>query len=539
MFTFQQWLAGFLVKAAGHKYIKRIPYQSGGKLRYRYIYNVTHTHAGKHVLDPDHMKVGTKLMLDATSGKEVHGHITDVRGDLVSFEYDDGPRKGEVVTTNKERLAAELDKVHGISDKLSTARAKQKAVVAKLKERGASDKQIAREQKRLDALGGEADGPSTLSSMMMKEISALSVADFSPAAWFPEGAPAEGDPRKAWYDRLAEMQDRVGEALTRYKSVMEKQVGLIDRLDLDQYAKDLKEHLSAKNKELAQYTKVIEERAEIVQAVAKEQGVIYDSDRRIYTGAFKTAVNKALKERGHAPVATKQHLLSQYIDITPTQAGLDQYRYLPNPKTPVAFTQWERDFSPFSRENRASLSGKPKNVEETVQRDGDSIPPDAYIMANFAQKAYRVSWSKISMAMLDDPNYRAGVVKSKPSEYIVSVSSFGVNTSTAHELTHVVEDLLPTGANDLITCFLVQRAQSKDLQDLYGDGKEWGFAPKEGTADYTMKIYPKNPFDTHFNSEVLTTGVEYFADYRSTSEFAAKDPAHFAITSLFLQGDLK
>jgi hypothetical protein len=156
MFSYTEW-ALTLLKAAGHKYIKRIPYQSGGRLRYRYIYNVTHTHQGKHVLDPDHMKVGTKLMLDATSGKEVHGHITDVRGDLVSFEYDDGPRKGEVVTMGKERLAAELDKVHGISDKLSTARAKQKAVVDKLKERGASEKQIAREQKRLDALGGEAE----------------------------------------------------------------------------------------------------------------------------------------------------------------------------------------------------------------------------------------------------------------------------------------------------------------------------------------------------------------------------------------------
>jgi hypothetical protein len=156
MFSYTQWLDE-LIKAAGHKYIKRVPYQSGGRLRYRYIYNVTHTHQGKHVLDPDHMKVGTKLMLDATSGKEVHGHITAVSGDKVTFAYDDGPRKGEVVTMTKTELAAELDKVHGISDKLNTARAKQKAVVDKLKERGASEKQIAREQKRLDALGGEAE----------------------------------------------------------------------------------------------------------------------------------------------------------------------------------------------------------------------------------------------------------------------------------------------------------------------------------------------------------------------------------------------
>jgi len=159
MFTFQQWLADFIVKAAGHKYIKRIPYQSGGKLRYRYIYNVTHTHQGRHVLDPDHMKVGTKLMLDTTSGKEVHGHIVSVNGDQVIFEYDDGPHKGKLSRPmSKQALAEELDRVHGISEKLSTARAKQKAVLDKLKERGASEKQIAREQRRLDALGGGREG---------------------------------------------------------------------------------------------------------------------------------------------------------------------------------------------------------------------------------------------------------------------------------------------------------------------------------------------------------------------------------------------
>lgn len=72
MFTFTEWLNDFLVKAAGHKYIKRIPYQSGGKLRYRYIYNATHTHQGKHMMDPSHIKEGTKIMIDDTAGQEVH-----------------------------------------------------------------------------------------------------------------------------------------------------------------------------------------------------------------------------------------------------------------------------------------------------------------------------------------------------------------------------------------------------------------------------------------------------------------------------------
>ena len=155
MFSYSQWLNDFLSKAAGHKYIKRVPYQSGGRMRYRYIYNVTHTHGGKHVLDPDHMQVGTKLMLDATSGAEVHGHIQSVSGDKVTFVYDDGPKKGESVTMSKEKLASELDKVHGISSKLDAARKKQSDVVAKLKEKGASAKQIARAEARLKALGGD------------------------------------------------------------------------------------------------------------------------------------------------------------------------------------------------------------------------------------------------------------------------------------------------------------------------------------------------------------------------------------------------
>jgi len=155
MFSYTQWALDWLSKAAGHKYIKRVPYQSGGRMRYRYIYNVTHTHQGKHVLDPEHMTVGTKLMLDATSGAEVHGHIQSVSGDKVTFIYDDGPKKGESVTMSKEKLASELDKVHGISGKLDAARKKQSDVVAKLKESGASAKQIARAEARLKALGGD------------------------------------------------------------------------------------------------------------------------------------------------------------------------------------------------------------------------------------------------------------------------------------------------------------------------------------------------------------------------------------------------
>lgn len=159
MFTsFTAWVDS-LLKAAGHKYIKRIPYQSQGKMRYRYIYNVTHMAGGKHVLDPDHMVVGAAFQMEPAAGKEVHAHITKVEGDMVTYRLDDGPQKGETVTESKAALAKKLNEKHGVHEALAGAREKQAKVVADLKARGASEKQVAREQARLDSLSVSAPAP--------------------------------------------------------------------------------------------------------------------------------------------------------------------------------------------------------------------------------------------------------------------------------------------------------------------------------------------------------------------------------------------
>ena len=76
--TFSAWV-DLLFKAAGHKYIKRIPYTSGGKLRYRYIYKVTHTARGKHALHVDDVTVGAAFMLGTDKGSEVHAHVRHCR----------------------------------------------------------------------------------------------------------------------------------------------------------------------------------------------------------------------------------------------------------------------------------------------------------------------------------------------------------------------------------------------------------------------------------------------------------------------------
>ena len=156
--TFTEWVDS-LLKAAGHKYIKRIPYTSGGKTRYRYIYKVTHTAGGKHVLDPDHMIVGAAFQLEPGAGKEVHAHITKVDGDMVTYRLDDGPNKGTMVTESKAALAKKLNEKHGVHAAISAERDKQAKVVADLKAAGASTKQIAREQARLERLEAALPAP--------------------------------------------------------------------------------------------------------------------------------------------------------------------------------------------------------------------------------------------------------------------------------------------------------------------------------------------------------------------------------------------
>ena len=152
MFNYSQWLVDFLAKAAGHKYIKRIPYQSKGKMRYRYIYHVTHTAGGKHVLDPEHMVVGAAFQVEAGAGKEVHAHIVSTSGENVTYKLDDGPDKDKMFTVTRAQLASKINEAHGVHEALAGAREKQAKVVADLKARGASEKQVAREQARLERL---------------------------------------------------------------------------------------------------------------------------------------------------------------------------------------------------------------------------------------------------------------------------------------------------------------------------------------------------------------------------------------------------
>lgn len=150
---FQNFVRAFL-KAAGHRYIKRIPYMTPRGRRYRYIYRVSSTHQGRHAFDPEHLVEGTKFALHGEGESEFHGHITKVDGDQVTYVIDDGPRKGEEVTTSRKELVAELNRVHGVQDKLTAEREKVRGAIAEAKRAGHTGV-VRRLERRLRALGGE------------------------------------------------------------------------------------------------------------------------------------------------------------------------------------------------------------------------------------------------------------------------------------------------------------------------------------------------------------------------------------------------
>jgi len=149
-----------IIKAAGHRYYKRVPYMTPKGKRYRYFYRVTSTHRGRHAFDEAHLVEGTKFALHGEGESEFHGHITKVDGDQITYTIDDGPRKGEEVPTTRAKLVAELNEVHGVQDKLTAERAKVKAAIAEAKRAGHGGV-VRRLERRLRALGGESEARSS------------------------------------------------------------------------------------------------------------------------------------------------------------------------------------------------------------------------------------------------------------------------------------------------------------------------------------------------------------------------------------------
>ena len=91
-----------LVKAAQHKYIKRVPKAGGG---YNYFYSET---GGGGVALEEHMKEKAAFRLEY-GGAVGHFHITKVNGDIVSVKHDGS---GATAKMTRAELAALLRAHH-------------------------------------------------------------------------------------------------------------------------------------------------------------------------------------------------------------------------------------------------------------------------------------------------------------------------------------------------------------------------------------------------------------------------------------------
>ena len=149
-FTFSHFV-DLLLKGHGHKYIKLIPYNTPKGRRYRYIYNVTHSHQGKHVMDESHLVVGTKFMVHTENGKEVHAHIKSVNGNKVTYVLDDGSDKGKEITKTRSEIVSMLNDTHGVDDKVNAKREQLKTQIEQARKTG-TEKQVKRLESQLLSL---------------------------------------------------------------------------------------------------------------------------------------------------------------------------------------------------------------------------------------------------------------------------------------------------------------------------------------------------------------------------------------------------
>ena len=287
MFTFTSFVDA-LLKARGHKYIKRIPYMSGGKKRYRYIYKVTHTHRGRQAFDAEHLDVGTAFALHTEAGAEFHGHITAVKGDQVTYRIDDGERKGESVTVSKSELLSQLNDVHGIESKLNAERDKLRSQIEVAREKG-SAKQVKRLEERLARLGGEqkrAESKGELKGRYAEifEKHAVSPDMVALDRWYSKKP--RSLPDRPMYERLEELAPRSAEACERYnrglkRALSEIQEAMNERLTLQAPIIKAIENAKPSITEIEENERLTQELAQEVETILRDahaQGAGYSLD---------------------------------------------------------------------------------------------------------------------------------------------------------------------------------------------------------------------------------------------------------------------
>jgi len=128
-----------LEKARTHKYIRRVPYMSGGKRKYRYYYKVT---GGKGLGAVEEIKLQAKFKV-VTEDAEGHLTVLKIQGEQVTVEHDE---TGEIHVFNKKALQKFLHRQH--AKEIEQRRKKIDRMVEAAKEHGTEKQQAILEQRQ-------------------------------------------------------------------------------------------------------------------------------------------------------------------------------------------------------------------------------------------------------------------------------------------------------------------------------------------------------------------------------------------------------
>jgi len=579
--TFSAWV-DLLFKAAGHKYIKRIPYSSGGKLRYRYIYKVTHTARGKHALHEDDVTVGAAFMLGTDKGSEVHAHVKSVDGDKVTVEYDDGPRKGEKETMSKRDLLSKLDAAHGISQALQSEREKQAKVVSELRASGASEKQIAREQARLDRLGASVAAPkrpkeSTAKPRVTKESKrtdkdlpasvrewvtkyAARMGKLNADSVFPQRIP---QPRSA-YDQPYALQQRLDKLnadldsegvplrdfIAQHNASTERIVRDFEAMGLWDYLEQVKAAHEKFAREKTEYEGVYDQKLQKIIAFRTACEEVFIHDYRLRSA-------KEIKAAWPRYIALfKQHFpkVDQYADrlsfdytkydpsypmdhwIFPTSTMMDTATadaLLDSPSEPVVdeppvpaqvaqAISAVRALYGSSDTAKTEVSGPDGLLTQTVR---SVIAGLEKVYPDFAPLPIKVELDKRWA-------YRAGAIE-RDDHFNITLSALHDTEEIAiHEALHALELYEPT-VNRQVLAALASRVSRGGLRPIELTAEH---QLKDHFMDeYTAKLYQ----DSNATEYVTMGGQALLTSTQSAIDFARADPHHFVVTYGLLTGAYK
>ena len=153
------FLIDSLLKAMGHKYIRRVPkgVTKTGATKYMYYYAGQEGH-GKGVAHESELVTGASFAFGEHGKTRYHAHITKVDGDKLTIKYDDGDKKGTEETMTKKQFQSMIHGEHSTSIQSAKEKAtKQLKDFQAGKEKGVKVKQetldkLEQRVKNLDAL---------------------------------------------------------------------------------------------------------------------------------------------------------------------------------------------------------------------------------------------------------------------------------------------------------------------------------------------------------------------------------------------------